>query len=212
LADLTERERASGLDARQAGDRAMSLLGGEAELAQAMIAKGCGRSLAARAPWAVFVMSPLFLLVAALAVNSILMFRLLSPLQGLTPDEMPGSYRALIDVAGVLINYVLGAVLSVGCIVVALRQRLESGWVWLGVGLIAVLTGLLGFHMHVFPAAPAHKGAVVYSVADVVYWHDRASLAASLGVSALRAVVLFSMAGMAYRMVRLRLTGRMGIK
>jgi hypothetical protein len=205
LADLTERERASGLDATQASDRAMSLLGGDAELAKAMIDKGCGRSLAARAPWAVFVMSPLFLLLAALAVNSILMFRLLSPMQGLTPDEMPGSYRALIDLAGLVINYLLGAVLSVACIVVALRQRLESGWVWLGLGLIAVLTGLLGFHVHEYPAIPGHKAAVSYSLADVVYWHERVSLAASLGVSALRALVLFSMAGIAYHMVRLRL-------
>src|SRR5580692_11265746 len=119
LADLTERERASGLDPRQASERALSLLGGDAELAKAMIDKGCGRSLAARAPWAVFVMSPLLLLVAALALNSILMFRLLWPMQGLTPGEMPESYRALIDLSGVVTNYVLGAVLSLGCIAVA---------------------------------------------------------------------------------------------
>jgi hypothetical protein len=205
LADLTERERASGLDARQAGERAVSLLGGDAELAQAMIAKGCGRSLAARAPWAVFVMSPLFLLVAALALNSILMFRLLWPMQGLTPDEMPGSYRALIDLAGLVTNYLLGAVLSVGCLVVALRQRLESGWVWLGLGLVAVLTGLFGFHVHEFPAVAGHKAEVSYSMANVVYWNDQVSLAASLGVSALRAVVLFSVAGVAYYLVRRRL-------
>ncbi|HTC43618.1 MAG TPA: hypothetical protein VK696_01080 [Steroidobacteraceae bacterium] len=205
LADLTERERASGLDPRQAGERAMSLLGGDAELAKAMIDKGCGRSLAARAPWAVFVMSPLFLLVAALALNSMLMFRLLWPMQGLTPGEMPESYRALIDLSGVITNYLLGAVLSLGCIAVALRQRLESGWVWLGLGLIAVLTGLLGFHVHEYPAVPGHKAAVSYSLAEVIYWHERASLAASLGVGALRAVVLFSVAGIAYHMVRLRL-------
>jgi hypothetical protein len=205
LADLTERERASGLEPRQASERAVSLLGGDAELAQAMIDRGCGRSLAARAPWAVFVMSPLFLLVAAIALNSILMFRLLWPMQGLTPEEMPESYRALIDLAGVATNYLLGAVLSAGCIVVALRQRLNSGWVWLGLGLIAVFTGLFGFHIHEFPAAAGHKAAAAYSVANVVYRDDQVSLAASLTVAALRAVVLFSAAGAVYRMVRLRL-------
>jgi hypothetical protein len=210
LADLTERERASGLEARQAGERAMSLLGSDAVLAQAMIDKGCGRSLAARAPWAVFVMSPMFLLIAAIALNSILMFRLLWPMQALTPEEMPESYRALIDVAGVVTNYLLGAVLSAGCIVMALRQRLNSGWVWLGLGLIAVFAGLFGFHIHEFPAAPGHKATAVYSVANVVYWHKRASLAASLGVAALRAVVLFAIAAVIYHMARLRLIAHRG--
>lgn len=47
LADLVDRERESGLDAEEAADRALALMGTDADLVRAMIAKGVPRSLAA---------------------------------------------------------------------------------------------------------------------------------------------------------------------
>src|SRR5580698_7179055 len=79
LIDLTEQERALGLDARQAGERAMVLLGADAELALAMIRSSPSLSLAARAPWMVFVIWPVSLLVAAILLNDLLLMHLLTP-------------------------------------------------------------------------------------------------------------------------------------
>ena len=58
LADLTERERKAGLDAAAASERARELLGTDTQLTQAMI-ETAPRTLAARAPWAVFGLLPL---------------------------------------------------------------------------------------------------------------------------------------------------------
>src|SRR5271163_4327337 len=58
LADLTARERASGLDAKAAAERARAILGTDTQLAQEMIMRGAPRSFAARVPWAAFGIIP----------------------------------------------------------------------------------------------------------------------------------------------------------
>jgi len=205
FADLTECERAAGLDARQACDRAMVLLGGEAELAQAMIRKGPGLSLAARAPWMMFVMWPVSLLVAATFLSAVLLMHLLWPVQGLTPAEMPERYRTLIGVAYVVVNYLLAGALSAGCITVALRQRLASGWIWAGLGLIAVFSGFVGFHVHVSAPEGGYRAGVAYSVVHYVYLHGRPSMAATVAVAAGHAAFLFAVPATVYFALRMRL-------
>ena len=205
LTDLIERERASGLGVEQATDRARALMGADADLVTAAIERGAPRSLAARAPWAIFVLLPLALWLALLSVEILSMMHLLWPVRGLTPADMPQGYRVLIAAATFVARYLLGGLLAAGCVVVALRQRLASGWLWFGVGLIAVLTGMLGIYMHVIPAAAGFPGGTVYSVAAIVYVHGRASLAATLGAWALHAAVLFTLTALAYRVLRARL-------
>lgn len=205
LTDLIEQERASGLDAGQSHDRAMVLLGEEAELAQAMIRSAPSLSLAARAPWMVFVMWPVSLLVAAIFLNALLLLHLLAPVQGLTPAEMPDGYRALINLANIVINYLVAGALSAGCIAVGLRQRLNSGWIWMGLGFIAVFSGFLGFHTHVIPPGGGHRGGVSYSVLAVGYLNHRPDLAATVALATVRASVLFALTATTYRILRMRL-------
>jgi hypothetical protein len=152
LADLTARERACGLDAKQSVDRARALLGSDAELAQAMIDKGAPRSAAARAPLAVFAVLPVLLLVAVIWATALLMMHLLAPVSGLAPADMPEGYAWLIAAVSFIMCYLVGPLLAAGSVAVALRQRLTSRWVWIGLLLIASVSGPFGFHMHVNPA------------------------------------------------------------
>jgi len=205
LADMIERERASGLSVEQATERALTLIGTDSDLARATIERGAPRSLAARAPWATFVILPVVLWMAVLVVVIVSMLHFLWPVRGLAPSEMPESYRALIAVGSFISRYLVGALLAAGCIAIAVRQRLASSWIWLGLGLIALLTGILGFHVHVIPPQDGHKGGTVYSLAALVYAHGSVNLAETLGAWALRAAVLFALAATAYRIVRGRL-------
>ena len=99
LADLAARERATGMDARQANERALALLGEDRQLAQAMIEKGATRSLAARAPWSVFAVLPVVALLAVLGVTFFAMFQLLWPVRDLAFADMSSGYKALIALA-----------------------------------------------------------------------------------------------------------------
>lgn len=202
LADLIERERASGLAAEQASERALVLMGTDTDLARATIERGAPRSLAARAPWATFVILPIVLWVAVLVADIASMIHLLWPVRGLALSDMPETYRALIALDGFITRYLVGLLLAAGCVAVAVRQRLTSGWFWVGLSLIALLTGIVGLHVHVIPPAGGHKGGTIYSVVALVYWHGRVSLAATLGAWALHAAVLFGLVGSAYRALR----------
>jgi len=207
LADLTARERAAGLDARQAAGRATALLGGEAELVRALLERTPARALATRAPWAVFAMLPVLVFVAVIFAIATTMMHLMWPMQGRTFAQLPENYRTLIELTGVVANYLLGALLAAACIVVALRQRLTSAWMWVGLSLIAVLSGAFGIHMHVFAADGPymHKGGMVFSALGIVYSNEHPDFTATFGVALLRAAVLFAVAALAYRVGRLRL-------
>jgi hypothetical protein len=205
LVDLIERECASGLDVEQARKRALTLMGTDTDLARATIERGAPRSLAARAPWAMFVILPIAVWLVLLAADIVSMMHLLWPVRGLAPSDMPQSYRALIELDSFITRYLVGLLLVAGCIAVAVRQRLASGWFWVGLSLIALLTGIVGLHVHVIPPAGGHRGGAVYSMAAMVYLHGRPSLAATLGEWALHAAVLFAVAAAAYQALRTRL-------
>jgi hypothetical protein len=205
LADLIERERASGLGVVQAAERALALIGKDGDLARATLERGAPRSLAARAPWAMFVILPIVLWMVMLSADIASMMHLLWPVRGLMPSEMPDSYRALIGLGSFISRYLVGLLLVAGCIAVAVRQRLASGWIWVGLSLIALLTGILGFHMHVIPPQGGQRGGAVYSMLALVYVQGRENLPATLGSWALHAAVLFGIAAAAYRVLWMRL-------
>ncbi|HEX4051801.1 MAG TPA: hypothetical protein VHY19_13070 [Steroidobacteraceae bacterium] len=205
LADLTDQALASGLDADAAGERARAMLGGDALMARAVIDNGAPRSFAARAPWVVLVALPALLLMAAILANVFWTMHLLRPVHGLTPAQILDGYRGLLSVMSFVVSYLVAALLAVGCLAVALRQRLASGWLWVGLILISLLSGILGFHRHVTAPYGGRPGGPMYSVAAIVYLHGRASLAATLGVALLHAGVLFAMAATAYRVLRTHL-------
>jgi hypothetical protein len=203
LADLAARERATGLDARQANERALALLGNDQQLAQSMIDKGATRSLTARAPWSVFAVLPVVLLFAVLGVTFFSMFRLLMPVRDLSPADIPAGYATLIAVVSFVTSYLIGPLLAAGCITMALRQRLSSSWVWIGLALVALLSAPLGFHMHSI-ASEGGQMQTVFSGTGVVFVNGHANVAATLSIAALRAAVLFTVAAVAYRVLQSR--------
>jgi hypothetical protein len=205
LVDLTERERRAGLDGNAAAERARDLLGSEAQLVQAMIDK-TPRSLAARAPWAVFTLLPVLVLLVAIAAIDLSMMRLLAPVQATWRGGAPGTYGGIAMAVSFATNYLLGALFVAGCVAIALRQRLSSPWLWVGVGMIAVLSGLLGFHINIFPLVGGHSLGTTFSTVPVVFVDGRVSAAATLSVVAARAAVLFIIAAIAFRFLRTRLT------
>jgi hypothetical protein len=99
----------------------------------------------------------------------------------------------------------VGPLLAAGCVAVALRQRLASRWMWVGLGLTAVLTGILGFHVHGIPAVAGHRAGTVFSVAGVVYRDGHVNPGETLGLAFLHAAILFAIAATAYRILRRRL-------
>jgi hypothetical protein len=203
LADLEEQARASGLDALAATEQARARLGTDAQLAQAMLDKS-RRSLAARAPWSVLALLPVLLLVLVFGVIGRSMMLLLWPMQGITPADMPAGYSILIATVSFFTCYLIGPLLVAGCIAASLRQRLASGWIWAGFVLIALVSGLFGFHMNVVASADGHGGGPSFSMIGVIYQDGRISPIATLGVAMLRAAALFTLAAVSYQILRRR--------
>ena|ERR1700690_345166 len=201
LADVTARERGAGLDPAAASLRARTILGTEAQLAQAMI-DTTPRSLTTRAPWAVLAIAPVVVLVAVVWAVATAMMRLLGPLHSAWPGGVPDTNNGLIAAVSLVVSYLLGPAIAGGCIALALRQRLSSRWVWVGLVLIALFSGLLGFHMNILPPHGGHPGGAVFSAVPAVFVNGRMNAAATLGVIALRAGFLFAIAALAYRALR----------
>jgi hypothetical protein len=204
LADLTERECKAGLDATAASERARELLGTDTQLTQAMI-ETAPRALAARAPWAVFALLPLVALLAIIAAIVASMFRLLEPVRATWPGGVPNTYVGIIAAASFVTSYVLGPAFAATCIFVSLRQRLSSPWIWVGLGLVAVVSSLFGFHMNVQPPFGSNPGGAAFSVVPAVYVNGHASAAATLSLAAMRATVLFAIAAFAFHCLRRRI-------
>jgi hypothetical protein len=198
LADLTARERSTGLDDRAAGERARTVLGTDAQLAQAMIDK-TPRSLATRAPWAVFALLPLVALIAILFAIDDAMIHLLTPVHTTWPGGVPDAYKALVTTVTLVASYLLGPAIAAGCIALALRQRLSSAWIWVGFVLIALFAGLFGFHMNILPPQGGQPGGAIFSAIPRVWVNGRPNAAQTLAMVGLRATVLFAIAALAYR-------------
>lgn len=207
LVDLEAQERAAGFPPQEASHRARALMGSEEHLAQAMI-RVAPRSLAARAPWSVLALLPTLLLLCAVATTGSLMFHLLGPVRGIAPPDMPAAYAILIATVSFVATYLIGPLLAAGCIVAALRQRLTSRWIWVGLALIALISGFLGFHMHVVPSGTGGQAGPVFSVLGTVYQDGRRDPSATLVLALLRAALLFSAGAIAWNSLRARFIKR----
>jgi hypothetical protein len=145
LADLTAEEQTRGLSPADARSAALARLGTTDTLAQAMTSQPRFQSLSARAPWAVFSLTPLLLL-AALWLLSLCLLRLgwhlflpgavtpfgHGPLHFFDPQNIYFQLNR---------SLYLGAPILVGwCMVVtAGRQRLNTLWPILSLTLLALL-------------------------------------------------------------------------
>lgn len=203
LADLTARECARGLGAPTAAERARAVLGTDTQLIQAMIDR-TPRSLAARMPWAMFALLPVLVLLALVVLIDSSMMRLLGPVHAAWPRGLPNSYGPIIGAARFVADYLLGPLIAAGCIAGALRQRLASRWVWVGLAMTALLSGMFGFYMNILPSVPGSPGGAVFSALPHVWIGGRVSGAATLAVMAVRTGVLFTLAGIAFHTLRRR--------
>lgn len=159
LDDLTAQQREAGYDAEDAAFRARARLGSDAELAGAMLEQKQFRSLAARAPWAVFgLLPPIAAMAAFFALMG--MLALVAHACGMIAHHSinaPPWFRLLVQTVFLFGNFALAPVLALSFTVSATRQRLWPGWPLLAVLLIA----LLDMHLQAdFPAAGVRGGSL----------------------------------------------------
>lgn len=205
LADLIARERATGMGEAEAAARARTLLGSDAQLVKAMMARCPPRSLASRAPWAVFGIFPFAALVVVVILLHVLAMGFLSPYRSASGADIPGG----IQTAGVALSffgsYVVAAALAAICIVIALRQRLASRWIWVGLAIIAIVSGPLGVHIQFLSPEAGMSGGIRGSLIPAVFVDGRLDAAATLMKIALRTAVLFALSAIAFRALRQRI-------
>lgn len=203
LTDLVARERSAGLDLLAAEAKAWMMLGTDAQLVQAMIDRGAPRSLAAKASWAVFGILPLVALVLMtilIAAGSVAFF---APFRDLS-SPVPENVHAIGLVVTMFGSYGIGPALAIACIVIALRQRLSSGWVWVGLALIALASGPLGFHIEFMRPEDGMPGGIRGSITQTVQAAGRIDVATTLLVMSIRTFILFAFSSLAFQMLRQR--------
>lgn len=210
LADLVTRERAAGHDLPAAMARAEAILGTESQLVQAMMDRGAPRSLASKAPWAVFGILPPVLLVAftvLLARGSIPYF---APFEAATGSAIPWRIVAAGQIISFVGSYAISLVVAAACIVVAQRQRLSSRWVWAGLALLALASGPIGVHVEFMQAQYGFPGGIRGSVIQTVLERGTIDLNATLLLMAIRTCVLFALSALAFLLLRQRATNGFG--
>jgi hypothetical protein len=207
LADLISRERAAGLGAQEAEAKARALLGTDAQLVQAMMDRGAPRSLAAKAPWAVFGLLPLFAMVVTTLLLGRWSYTILFPYQQLSTSNIPEGVRTIGMASSFIGSFLIGPAMAAICVLIALRQRLSSGWVWVGLAMIALVCGPFGVHVQ-FPT-PEHRGSggIHGSILQAVFEDGQINAAATLAMMAVRTIVLFAVSALAYCLLRQRVEG-----
>jgi hypothetical protein len=207
LTDLISRERTAGLDVQEAEVKARHLLGSDAQLVHAMIEGGAPRSLAAKAPWAVFGVLPPFVLIVTALLLGKWSYTFLFPYQQLSVSDIPESVRTISMASSFIGSFLIGPTLAAICVVIALRQRLSSRWVWVGLAMIALVCGPFGAHVQFPTAESGASGGIRGSVLQAVFENDQINAAATLTLMAVRTIVLFAVSALAYRVLRQRVEG-----
>ena len=159
LADLVDRECNAGLARPAAEAKARAILGTESQLVQAMLDRGAPRSVAARAPWLAFGILPILLLLVLMILLGTVSFGWFAPYRDFPPAELPASIRWLGFATTAVGSYGIGPLLALGCVVIAVRQRLTSRWLWVGLALVALVSGPIGIHIDFLSAVDGAAGA-----------------------------------------------------
>lgn len=145
LADLTREERAAGHTAADAENAALARLGNIDDLAEAMIRQRQFRSWASRAPWLTFGCGSVAALAAAYLIACSLLlcgWRLFMPAAetpfGQTLSAMH-LFAKVFFVADKSWYYGAPIVVGLGIATIAIRQRLSSVWLMIGLALDAFM-------------------------------------------------------------------------
>ncbi|HWL63152.1 MAG TPA: hypothetical protein VNQ32_10160 [Steroidobacteraceae bacterium] len=204
LTDLIAQERSRGTGTEEAEARARTLLGTDAQLVVAMLERSPPRALSAKAPWAVFGLFPVVALIVLVMLLNSLAMGFFSPYRALGTD-IPEGARAVGMALSFVGSYLLAPALAAACIAVALRQRLGSRWIWIGLAAIALLSGPFGVHIHFMGAEAGAATGIRGSVIPAVYMDGRINGAATLGMIALRAVAFFALFAAAFHLLKQRM-------
>jgi hypothetical protein len=201
LTDLIHRECATGVDRPAGEEKARSILGTESQLVQAMLDRDAPRSMAARAPWMTFGILPILLLLALLMLLGTASIAWFAPYRDIPLAEMPAGIRALRVLVTGLGSYGIALMIALGSVLVAVRQRLTSGWMWIGLVLVAVISGALGLHVEFISAAGGIRGSLTQSVSH----GGHVDIGATAVLMSARALGLLAIATLALRMLRQRI-------
>ncbi len=117
---------------------------------------------------------------------------------------MPGHYRTIVDVAIFIANNLIAVMVAAGSMVIAIRQRVTSGWVWVGLASVALLSGIAGIHVHDVPPYGAFRAGSSFSLINLAYVDGHPSLSATITAVALRATTLFAITAATYYALRQR--------
>lgn len=167
LDDLTAQQRAAGYDGDDAGSRARARLGGDSELARAMLDQPGMRSWPARMPWLIFLLLPPVLtavigLALYTAAHSIgYGAARINALLPLPESRLVGFSTAAMMAVQMLAAPAMAALL----VLLAQRQRLKPVWPLLGIALLQLLTPLYAAHF-----GPDQNLQVGYGIVIPVRW------------------------------------------
>lgn len=214
LADLRAEEERAGRSRADAGRAALMRLGSVDDLARAMEEKPQLRSWCARAPWAVFGVAPLLLMLAAYFVAGFILWsgwKMFMP-GAITPfgGQVPGPIYGLENIyfqTGRMIYF--GAPIFIGWAIgfVAARQRLKALWPVIGLAIVALIGSAARVHA-VRPAASGSGGHVSMSFVLGSCPQNFSLVVGScpqdFSLSLLHAGVFFSLAVAPYILWRLR--------
>jgi hypothetical protein len=131
LEDLTREQREAGYGGEDAALRARARLGSDEELASAMLAQKGFRSIAARAPWAVFLFLPP---VAAAAIgilfigSLVLIGKQIGFPESMTASLAPQWFQILANSLVLCANLAVMPLTAVLFVAIAHRQRLPLFW------------------------------------------------------------------------------------
>jgi hypothetical protein len=167
LADLTAEEQTRGLPPADARSAALHRLGNTDTLAQAMIAQPRLQSLSARAPWAVFTLTPITVLAILWVISlSLLWYGWQIFLPGApTPFATAPGPHHLYDPRNIYFQLdralFFGAPMLIGwtTALIAARQRLSPAWPAAGLALIAALSSTARVYA-VHPNIAGTKGSI----------------------------------------------------
>lgn len=176
LAGLTEAQQAAGYTGEDAGLRARALLGSDAELAAAWLARSELRSVAARFPWAVFLLLPPLAMVPVMFLPALSLIAIAKANQFLVgAAHAPQWYRLLAAGVATTSNLAIGPLVALLFAGMAWRQRLSPLWALAG-GIVILLAAP---QMHVGFVDHHHtKGSISVGFApvfDTRAWHALAA-------------------------------------
>jgi hypothetical protein len=141
LDDLTREQRDAGYDGEDAAIRARARLGGDEELASAMLAQKRFRSWAARAPWAVFLFLPPVAAMAfgALLIGSLVLVGKIFGFMPLSEHSAPIWFQTLATNTVAVVGFTARPLAAILFVAIATRQRLKLLWPLIATLLLLVL-------------------------------------------------------------------------